>query len=652
MTFSDGSRLLNQATMVMRMLGWAWRWAEHWVEWGSNWEPLIEEGQKEEKMTKKQLKIVDSTPESRAEDARRCRLAAFGAALRNRAYDTDDGFDNESLQKALTSILSTPSLCGPLKPYEISLASDWLSRAYRSKSKHLGFGQDKIPVANDGFCLHSADRSPKYELGDRPLPGKAPLGPGQLFESQVEEPDDFLLPELSADGSTCSLPANSIREVKRKVFKFRKLKPGEVEESDDDVPAKTVHEKPEKKIAKKESIVVASSKKKLGRPNKDEQKKLPSRSEFVAAMVPSAVKKRGENQLGRGRSGKIWTPLAMKSHPKIVKTQISSPMTKILFSKKKELGVPTATARVVYQDLLDADSDESVLRKVGRRGRPPKIIDFLTYVTVNNADFDPGNSSSDLSEERKKVEDLKYVVNPSAAKTPRKEASRSTLTEPSKDDPSSSIAGRDESIKAHAELTAEPADIDAVNFDTPKKKRPGRPKSKEKVLKRVDPPRENFPGRVRRSIERFVPTIDPPTPRRSKLKPESEGRGKRRRGLPPSNQTSVNDEDEEYLPHKKPRGRPPSPEKSPSPKKGPGRPPNSGKKRGRTPKQEAKDESFLVGETLAPADAEVYVMRGRGGIGCLSPRTPSPSKKRLRRSARSPGRALLDEEKDQAGKSE
>jgi PHD-like zinc-binding domain len=30
MTFSLGSRLLNGAILVMRMLGWAWRWAEWW----------------------------------------------------------------------------------------------------------------------------------------------------------------------------------------------------------------------------------------------------------------------------------------------------------------------------------------------------------------------------------------------------------------------------------------------------------------------------------------------------------------------------------------------------------------------------------------------------------------------------------------------
>ena len=100
MKFNHASKLVNCSILVVRMLGWAWRWAELWVEHNSSWEPLLEPGQKEENMTKAQLKIIDSTPESRCEDARLCRLAAFGAALRNRDYDTEDGFDNESLECA------------------------------------------------------------------------------------------------------------------------------------------------------------------------------------------------------------------------------------------------------------------------------------------------------------------------------------------------------------------------------------------------------------------------------------------------------------------------------------------------------------------------------------------------------------------------
>ncbi|GAX25359.1 protein Jade-1 [Fistulifera solaris] len=60
MTFSHAQRLLNSAIQVMRTLGWAWRWAEWWVDYDSSWEPLLEPGQIESKMTKEELKIVES----------------------------------------------------------------------------------------------------------------------------------------------------------------------------------------------------------------------------------------------------------------------------------------------------------------------------------------------------------------------------------------------------------------------------------------------------------------------------------------------------------------------------------------------------------------------------------------------------------------
>ena len=380
MTFSDGSRILNQAMVVMRMLGWAWRWAEHWVEWGSNWEPLLEPGQKEEKMTKKELKIIDSTPESRAEDARRCRLSAFGAALRNRSYDTENGFDNDSLCRALTAVLSTQSLVGPLSQDEICLSVDWLSRAYRSKSKFLGFGEDKTIVATDGFCVHRVDKSPKYELGDRPLPGKTLLEPDQVFEKMVEEPDDFLLPELSTDGTECCLPPNCIREVKRKVHKFRKPRPDEEEEEEGnngDESRSSLQQKVEKQATKKQVIVMDTPRKKLGRLSRGEQEKVLTQSDSVATMVPSAVRKR-----------KLWTPVQEKIHP-VVERIPPRPIVKQLFSTKKRRGVPSVIAEVMYQDIIDANNDDSVLRKVGRRGRPPKFIDFLVFVKVNDQDFFP-----------------------------------------------------------------------------------------------------------------------------------------------------------------------------------------------------------------------------------------------------------------------
>jgi hypothetical protein len=201
MKFNDACRLMNKAIVVMRVLGWAWRWAEWWVEYGSTWEPLLEEGQVEAKMTAEQLRIVASTKESRCEDARRCRLAAFGAALRNRAYDTaEEGFDNSSLDRALRAVLHTPSLVGPLDEHEIEFYAEWLGRAYRSKSKLLGYGEHKIPVAKDGFCLHANDKSPKFDLGKRSLPGKENRMAGQIF-AFVTEPDDYLRPEQQDDGT-------------------------------------------------------------------------------------------------------------------------------------------------------------------------------------------------------------------------------------------------------------------------------------------------------------------------------------------------------------------------------------------------------------------------------------------------------------------
>jgi len=202
MTWNHASELFHAAVNIMRTLGWAWRWAEWWVEEGDNWEPLLEPGQDESQMTDEELKKVKSTPESRRDDARVCRLAAFGAALRNRGYDNEEGDDREPLEKALTAVLSTKSLVGPLKKKEIEFFVTWLSLAYRSKSATLGFGNEKTDVAADGFCIHQDDGSPKHELGTRPLPGKTksaqqPNSKAGVFEPHVEEPDDFLKTPVS-----------------------------------------------------------------------------------------------------------------------------------------------------------------------------------------------------------------------------------------------------------------------------------------------------------------------------------------------------------------------------------------------------------------------------------------------------------------------
>lgn len=197
------------------------------MEGGDNWEPLLEPGQVESEMTEEELRIVHSTPESRAKDARRCRLVAFSAALRNRDYDKEEGDDCGPLERALTAVISTCSLVGPLKKREVDFFVTWLALAYRSKSPILGFGDDKAPVASDGFCVHQVDGSPKYELGpNQPLPGKIEPLKG-VHEPPVNEPDDFLKTPVSAS------PTRKIRN-KRKPKKNRRKRAEDDGNGDDE----------------------------------------------------------------------------------------------------------------------------------------------------------------------------------------------------------------------------------------------------------------------------------------------------------------------------------------------------------------------------------------------------------------------------------
>ena len=192
MSIGHATSLINLSVTILASLGWAWRWAEWWVENGDNWEPLIEEHQNEATMSKEELRIIDATPESRCKDARKCRLAAFGAALRNRRYDNENGVDSASLDRALRAILHTQSLVGPLGKVEIDFIATWLGMAYRYKSPLLGFGEDAIPVSDTNpMVLHKEDRTKKFELGNRPLPGKQQLATGKIFE-EVVEVDDYL----------------------------------------------------------------------------------------------------------------------------------------------------------------------------------------------------------------------------------------------------------------------------------------------------------------------------------------------------------------------------------------------------------------------------------------------------------------------------
>jgi hypothetical protein len=221
---SHASRVHHFAVLVLQQLGWAWRWAEWWVAYGDNWEPLLEPDQNEAEMTQEELRVVHSTPESRADDARKCRLQAFGAALRNRDYDALDYKDGcAALDRALRAVLHIPSLVGPLLENEIDFFADCLGRAYRSKDPLLGFGdKDQIKVATASECPLThflQDGSPKYKLGARPLPGLQVLSalPSEggdeeekegrevevpIFESGIDEPDDYLKLALVED-ATC-----------------------------------------------------------------------------------------------------------------------------------------------------------------------------------------------------------------------------------------------------------------------------------------------------------------------------------------------------------------------------------------------------------------------------------------------------------------
>jgi len=225
MSMSHASRLHHFSVTVLQQLSWAWKWADWWVAYGDNWEPLLEPDQREDEMTKEELRIIDSTPESRCKDARRCRLAALGAALRNRNYDDLDEEDGKkALDRALRAVLNTPSLVGPLEAPEIDFFADWLGRAYRSKDPLLGFGEkDQIVVAKDSILTHHiADRSPKYELGSRPLPGLHELAEGEFFEPLVDEVDDFLKTPISEIEQSPPVSANSKKKPSQLFVKKRK----------------------------------------------------------------------------------------------------------------------------------------------------------------------------------------------------------------------------------------------------------------------------------------------------------------------------------------------------------------------------------------------------------------------------------------------
>jgi hypothetical protein len=286
MRIVHASRLLNQAILVMRMLGWAWKWADYWVENGSSWEPLLEENQVEADMTDAQLKIVRSTPESRCDDARRCRLAAFAAALRNRLYDTDNGFDNNSLDRAIKAVLHTRSLVGPLSIIEIEFLAEWLGRAYRSESRLLGFGSDKIPVVPvPNLTLHVDDRTPKFELGARPLPGKQSIPEPHMYEPAVDEPDDFLKAEVQVDGTPVLLSQKTTKGTNEDVALQSKRMKRTFKETIEPETSKEEESQPPPKRPRRPTHSLEENLRLCGS----------ERKAAVEAVAPSAVRKRGSD---------------------------------------------------------------------------------------------------------------------------------------------------------------------------------------------------------------------------------------------------------------------------------------------------------------------------------------------------------------------
>lgn len=403
MTFSDGSRLMNGAIMVVRILGWAWRWADWWVEYGSTWEPLLEPGQKESKMSAAELRIVESSRVSRCDDARRCRLAAFGAALRNRCYDTEDGFDNASLDRALRAVLHTKSLVGPLELYEIDFFAEWLGRAYRSKSRLLGLGAYKIPVASDAFSLHEIDKSAKFELGDRPLPGKDSLPRGQIFEAPVTEPDDFLRPEKSE--AVLETDFEPIAEVDYK-HKGRKAPNIDAEES-----------KRAAEVTITEYEAVPTKKARTASP-------VSARISTPSSLIESVDKR---EQLGMERgSDRVFVPPA------------------------RDKAFPVADAEILYDKL----NQIGLLRASNRRGRPPKFVRISVTVLVGGEYYDPRDDNAfeaaepvqDLELDMKSIESEQQLENhseePQSETAERRVSTRKPQLNNSNQDDTDKVVGR------------------------------------------------------------------------------------------------------------------------------------------------------------------------------------------------------------------
>ena len=351
MSLSHASRLLNLSILVLHCLGWAWRWAEWWVEDGANWEPLLEVGQVEADMTDEELRKVPSTRESRCEDARRCRLAAFGAALRNRSYDEAENGSTRLFDRALRAVLHTQSLVGPLEPYEIDFFAFWLGMAYRSKSRLLGFGKDKIPVDPKApRIVHSVDKSPKYELGTRPLPGKQVLPAGVVFEQGIKEVDDFLQPERMEDGTLMADVLKPIKAKKeeRKDMKLKAQKPKQAKVPSPAKPTEPIKRRP-------------------GRPPKNAPKKVIA----VAPLATTATK------LQRKRSGRRFRSKLFEGDDALdseIDRDVTTNNEAVPQNRGSGFVIPRKRGRPasVVNTIVARQDEIASLSPKRRRGRPPK----------------------------------------------------------------------------------------------------------------------------------------------------------------------------------------------------------------------------------------------------------------------------------------
>jgi hypothetical protein len=370
MKFSEASRLLNSAILVMKILGWAWRWSEWWVDYNSTWEPLLEPGEREEDMTAAQLRIIESTRESRCDDARKCRLAALGAALRSRKYDTEDGFDRNALDRALRAVLNTKSLVGPLNDFEIDFFVDWLGRAYRSKSRLLGFDEDSISGCSKRFCLHIQDQSPKFELGPRSVPGMQERKAGQVFEIDTNDIDDFLQTEVLEDDMRMSprrqTTSPKVNTPSRKSAPPSRAKSGGRDrkrsrgDSDSDIKSNT--------SAAVAAVVPSAVKKRIGRPPKD-------RGAVVQSSSPPAASS-GRKRLSR-------PPIPSEASSSFVEASHQGAGEAIVGTEpfKKRLGRPpkvrrpaaesvSVPAASLEQEGVDPAAEPELSRT--RRGRRPR----------------------------------------------------------------------------------------------------------------------------------------------------------------------------------------------------------------------------------------------------------------------------------------